>query len=615
MLRRVCVLSLVFACSAGTAQARGLTVSAVKDPVPQIQTGARLRVDFSVRNTGPGTAKASTARVALVRGRSVIALTNGRVPRLAVRRARALVVRPVVPAAAAGAYRVRVCVGSQCRLSRRGVTVTAPARPAPVAPPPPVPVPVPVLAPPPADTTPPAAPTLSVSALESAVLIGDALYYRAGGLGTFTVAAATDPDAVRVDFGTLGQGWPGGGADSTPPFSTRYGFSPLSAAAGPVTAVAVDAAGNASAPARLSVIGDGAGPAVTLTCEPDDCTGQVSLSASDTGSGVARIQYSLDGSDPAGEYSTPFLATTEMPLRAWAVDRVGNVGPELARNVGPPPTQFAFAFGEGVNAAGDDSSQTAWIRPGVPGSLRVTAADVEPSWPDLGAGWTVEPDLDTAVYSFTAAAAPPLIVAVNAGPSRSFFRLRHDGTPPTAPAIACACDQPSTVGVEIALSAADADSGLSEIHYSLDGSEPSRPYAGPFKAYASGTLRTRAIDRVGNAGPIATRTLNIDVSGDPTSPILALRLTALQGTEVREGTLHFTPGSPQSFALEATAEDPESGIAAIAYPEIPGWTRTSAPSGVVYERAPSAEESGPHLVRVTNHAGKTSEATFRIASG
>ena len=112
-----------------------------------------------------------------------------------------------------------------------------------------------------------------------------------------------------------------------------------------------------------------------------------------------------------------------MPLRARAVDRVGNVGPELARNIGAPPSQFTFAFGDGVNAAGNDSSQMAWMRPGVAGNLRVTAADVEPSWPDLGAGWTVERDLDTAVYSFTAEAAPPLIVAVNAGPSRLFDRL------------------------------------------------------------------------------------------------------------------------------------------------------------------------------------------------
>ena len=84
-----------------------------------------------------------------------------------------------------------------------------------------------------------------------------------------------------------------------------------------------------------------------------------------------------------------------MPLRARAVDRVGNVlGRELARNIGPPPTQFGFSFSEGVNAAGGDGAQAAWTRPGVAGSLRVTTVDLdEPSeveWPDLGAGWTVE---------------------------------------------------------------------------------------------------------------------------------------------------------------------------------------------------------------------------------
>ena len=95
------------------------------------------------------------------------------------------------------------------------------------------------------------------------------------------------------------------------------------------------------------------------------------------------------------------------------------------------------------------------------------------------------------MYSFSATAAAPLIVPVDAGARRSYFRLRHDGTQPSAPAIACACDQHSTVGVEIALSATDADSGVDRILYSLDGTEPSIAYSGPFKAYASGTLRTR----------------------------------------------------------------------------------------------------------------------------
>jgi hypothetical protein len=624
MVRGLCVLVLVLACSASAAEAR-VTVSAVKDPVRQVQAGARLRVEYVVRNTGT----AATARVALVRGRTVIALTNGRVSRF--RRSKALAVRAVVPArTAAGAYRVRVCVGSSCRQSRRTVTVTAPVLPAPApAPPTPAPAPAPIPAPVSPDTTPPQPPALSVRDLESAAMTGSTLHYRAGGNGAFTVTADVDAEVTRVEFGSLSPGWFGGGSDPAPPFRASYGFSLLSAGpSGPVTAVAFDAAGNASAPARLSVVGDGAGPTVILTCEPDDCTGQISLSAADGGSGVARLLYSLDGSEPTAQYEIPFLAPTEMPLRARAVDRVGNVGPELARNIGPPPADFAFTFGpENVNAAGDDDAQTAWLRPGVAGSLRVTAGELVdfsvPSafeWPQ-GTGWTVEPAFDTAVYSFAAGATPPSTVTVHAttnqGPRQSFFRLRPDGTAPAAPAIACACDQHSTVGVEIALTATDADSGVDRILYSLDGAEPSILYSGPFKAYTGSMLRTRAIDRVGNAGLIATRALDIDVSGDPSPPTaLILRFTSLQGIEERDGTLHVTsPGSPQSFTLQATAEDAESGIAAIAYPEIPGWTPSSVPNGVVYERAPSSEESGPHVVRVTNHAGRVSEASFRIASG
>jgi hypothetical protein len=626
MLRGFCVAALVLACSAPAAEAR-VTVSAVKDPVRQIQAGKRLRVAYSVRNAGRSTAKPSRSRVALVRGRRVITLTNGRVPGGAARKAKALAVRTVVPATTtAGAYRLRVCIRTRCRQSRRSVKVTAPPTPpAPSAPAPPVPVPVPAPVPP--DTTAPETPTLTASGFTSAAKTGSTLHYRAGGNGKFTVTATTDPDVARVQFSTLGQGWIGGGSDATPPFSATYSFSLLSAApAAPLTAVAFDAAGNASEAARLSVAGDGAPPAITLTCEPDDCTGEVSLNAVDAVSGVARILYSLDGSAPTTPYTTPFLALTGMPLRARAVDRVGNAGPELARDIGPPTAHFGITFGtENVNAAGDDETRTAWIRPGVAGSVRVTALEFEDfsvpdsfTWPQLGPGWTVEPDFDTAVYSFTAGAAPLLTVTVHAttdrGPRESFFRIRHDGTPPAPVTIACACDQHSTVGVEIELSSSDAGSGLGQILYSLDGSPPTRLYNRPLKAYTSGTLRTRAVDRVGNAGPIATRTLDIDVSGDQTPPGMPLlRFTPLHGTTERDGIVYFTPSSPQSFLLVATAEDSESGIAAIAYPELPGWTRSSPPSGgVIYERGPSSDESGPHAVLATNHAGGTSERTFSV---
>ena len=77
--------------------------------------------------------------------------------------------------------------------------------------------------------------------------------------GGFTVTAAAGADVARVDFSALGAGWFGGGSDATAPFTAAYGFSLASVAPFTLTAVASDAAGNASAPARLNVVGDGAG--------------------------------------------------------------------------------------------------------------------------------------------------------------------------------------------------------------------------------------------------------------------------------------------------------------------------------------------------------------------
>jgi hypothetical protein len=80
---------------------------------------------------------------------------------------------------------------------------------------------------------------------------------------------------------------------------------------------------------------DSTPPVSSIACNGAACTSgwyrapvSVSLSATDAGSGVAAIRYTLDGSNPTGTstlYTGPFnlSATTTVKFRAW--DAAGNV--------------------------------------------------------------------------------------------------------------------------------------------------------------------------------------------------------------------------------------------------------------------------------------------------
>ena len=168
------------------------------------------------------------ARVALVRGRTVIALTNGRVPRLAAedegtggqrRGARAdrggRVPRPRVRRVRASPAEPARRDGDACPCAPAPAPVRARRRPVPRS-----------------GTGACAtrrrrrAPTLTASGLESAALTGSTLHYRAGGNGGFTVTAAADADVARVDFATLGAGWFGGGSDAAAPFTADLRVQP-----------------------------------------------------------------------------------------------------------------------------------------------------------------------------------------------------------------------------------------------------------------------------------------------------------------------------------------------------------------------------------------------------
>lgn len=89
-----------------------------------------------------------------------------------------------------------------------------------------------------------------------------------------------------------------------------------------------------------------------------------------------------------------------------------------------------------------------------------------------------------------------------------------DTTPPTL-SISCdgtACASTYSAPVSVSLSATDA-SGIAEIRYTLDGSDPAAGtlYGGPFTVSASATVRATAVDTAGNRASL-TRSLSIAAS-------------------------------------------------------------------------------------------------------
>ena len=86
------------------------------------------------------------------------------------------------------------------------------------------------------------------------------------------------------------------------------------------------------------------------------------------------------------------------------------------------------------------------------------------------------------------------------------FSLVGDSTGPAAPTISCSpasCTSNAGVSVTLAANGDGSGSGVREIRYTTDGSDPdasSALYAGPFAVASSGTVKAVVIDNLGHVG-------------------------------------------------------------------------------------------------------------------
>jgi peptidoglycan/xylan/chitin deacetylase (PgdA/CDA1 family) len=152
-------------------------------------------------------------------------------------------------------------------------------------------------------------------------------------------AAASDDDAISRVLYYLGDTLIG--AARTAPYTLVWNSQTAPEGAVQLQAKALDLSGNLGSGSTVSVTVDNysqdtVAPVTTATCGGDPCTADwsatavpVSLRATDAVSGVARIAYTIDGTDPTDsngtQYSEPFAVSSSATVKYRAWDRAGNV--------------------------------------------------------------------------------------------------------------------------------------------------------------------------------------------------------------------------------------------------------------------------------------------------
>ena len=493
------------------------------------------------------------------------------------------------------------------------------------------------------DSTPPSAPTLTLSAGANAYTVGQTAYYRTGAAGSFAVTASSDDPESGVasySFPSLGTGWSGSQSGATETYSFNAAADPVE----PNNVAATNGAGLTSNPTSFTVTADSTAPTTSIACS-DGCGGwhtpapvTITLTPSDSGSGVAQTIYTTDGSDPttsptAQVYAAPFTIGATTTVKFFSTDRVGNaeaVGSQTVDVDTTAPSAPSLSLNAGSNAS--VSGSTVYFRSGAAGSFDLTPSSTDSEsgvasygFPDLGSGWSRTVSGGTATYGFTSSAADPsepndVTATNNAGltSSATSFTVTPDGTAPSTSiqcnGASCPNGWYSASPVSVTLSASDAGgSGVAQIKYTTDGSDPATSgtavvYSGAFLVSGtSTTVRYSAADEVGNVEPAGQQTIQIDTTA-PSAPSLTLH--AGSNAYVSGSTVYFRSGAAGSFDVTAGSSDAQSGVASYSFPSLGnGWSGSQSGVAETYSFDAADDPSEPNDVTATNNAGLTSSAT------
>ena len=208
----------------------------------------------------------------------------------------------------------------------------------------------------------PPAPHLSITNANNAYLASanNELWLRGGINAQFTlVADGTDPSGITsATFPSamdLGSGWDTG--SNPTPTSFQYYAPSAPPPSGSYNVTLTNGAGLTGPPTSFFFGADSTQPTGGIDCQPLGCLNthgpvRVTLSAADVGgSGIARLRYTLDGTDPGPDNGTSIspggtisVTSPSTTVKLWGVDNVGNAGPIASAGVSGVPAPAALTW-------------------------------------------------------------------------------------------------------------------------------------------------------------------------------------------------------------------------------------------------------------------------------
>ncbi|MBE1489421.1 hypothetical protein H4W31_005059 [Plantactinospora soyae] len=371
------------------------------------------------------------------------------------------------------------------------------------------------------------------------------------GMATVTLSATDAGSGVeRVEYSLDGQAY---AAYTAPVMVHQPGRHTVSYRA-------TDEAGNTSAPQSVAFeVADTSTPDTTpptvtggVTGDRDDNGGYlgaatVTISATDTESGVERVEYSLDG-QPYAAYTAPVTVNTpgQHTVDYRATDEAGNTS---------APQSLAFQVVERPNPDTTAPTATATVAGNRDGTgAYLGAATVTVSATDAGSGvGRVEYSLDGQPYAeytapvtvnqpgqHTVSYRATDVAGNTSTPGSVSFTVaappNADTTAPTVNAALTGQQDGSWAYVgsaTIVLTAADTGSGVHRVEYALDG-RGYTVYSGPVTVNTPGahTFSYRATDKAGNVSGTASATFTVVESRPPapTCQVTDTRPTVWLGT-------------------------------------------------------------------------------------
>lgn len=259
---------------------------------------------------------------------------------------------------------------------------------------------------------------------------------------------------------------------------------------------------------------DTAAPNIAISCNGAACSTttypapvNLVLTATDMG-GIREVRYTTDGSDPTNGalYTGPLKLTASATVRVTATDYAGNRANQSATVTvqegtdNTPPALTIACNGAACSTAPYTGPVTVALDATDAGGVREIRYTTNGSDPTNGTLYT-GPFTVSASATINTTAVDNAGNRSNASAAITVQEAPTDTTPP-ALAIACnggACSSTYSAPVQVSVTASDA-SGIREVRYSLDGSDPSTGtlYTAPFTVSTSATVRAVAVDNANN---------------------------------------------------------------------------------------------------------------------